>query len=247
MREIVFDTETTGMDPAKGDKLVEIGCVEVLNHIPTGRTWHQYINPERDVPAEAVAVHGLTAEFLADKPVFSEIFVDFLDFVGGDKLVAHNAEFDMKFINWELKAVGHPGFRPKRVVDTLMIARRRFPGSPASLDALCRRFNVDNSSRELHGALLDAQLLAEVYLELNGGRQHGLSLAAEADAATGDLVSLQAARQRKARAPRPHFISEAEAVAHEALLSELTDPLWATLEAAKTPAAEKEEDTALPV
>ena len=139
MREIVLDTETTGMDPAKGDKLVEIGCVEVINHIPTGRTWHQYINPERDVPAEAAAVHGLTAEFLADKPVFSQIFVDFLDFIDGANMVIHNAEFDMKFLNWELKAVGHPGFKPKRAIDTLMIARRKFPGSPASPTARTTR------------------------------------------------------------------------------------------------------------
>jgi DNA polymerase-3 subunit epsilon len=169
MREIVLDTETTGMDPFEGDRIIEIGCVELVNQIPTGNTYHQYINPERDVPPDAVAVHGLTEEFLADKPVFSQIYTDFMAFVSGAKLVIHNAEFDMKFINAELKQVGHEVIPMKNVVDTLALARRKFPGSPASLDALCRRFNIDNAHRDLHGALLDAELLAEVYLELMGG------------------------------------------------------------------------------
>lgn len=229
MREIVLDTETTGMDPKEGDRLVEIGCVELHNQVPTGRTYHVYINPERDVPAGAVAVHGLTAEFLKDKPVFSQIYTDFLDFIAEGVLVIHNAEFDMKFINAELAKVGHKSIPPKRVTDTLLIARKKFPGSPASLDALCRRFNVDNSGRELHGALLDAQLLAEVYLEMMGGRQHGfLGMAQGAASSSGDLaaVSVQAERQRAYREPRPHSASKEELAAHEKLLGEIKDPIW---------------------
>lgn len=177
MREIVLDTETTGIDPLDGHRLVEIGCVELENHLPTGRTYHQYINPERNVPAEVVAVHGLTTERLAKEPTFGEIVADFLDFLGDDaKLVIHNAEFDMKFINAELKMFGFPDISNKRVFDTLTMARKKFPGSPANLDALCRRFNIDNSNRTLHGALLDSELLAEVYLELLGGRQQGLGI-----------------------------------------------------------------------
>lgn len=228
MREIILDTETTGMDPSQGDRLVEIGCVEVMNFVPTGRTYHVYINPERDIPAEAVAVHGLTAAFLKDKPVFSQIYTDFLDFVAEGHLVIHNAEFDMKFINAELKKVGHKPIPEKRVTDTLMMARKKFPGSPASLDALCRRFNVDNSGREFHGALLDAQLLAEVYLELMGGRQHGLGLAQENAQSSGNdaHVSVQAQRQRTFREPRPHAPSAEELAAHEALLKDIKDPIW---------------------
>lgn len=228
MREIVLDTETTGMDPSQGDRLVEIGCVEVMNYVPTGRTYHIYINPERDVPAEAVAVHGLTAQFLKDKPVFSQIYTDFLDFLAEGHLVIHNAEFDMKFINAELKKVGHRPIPDKRVTDTLALARRKFPGSPASLDALCRRFGIDNSGRELHGALLDAQLLSEVYLEMMGGRQHGLGLSDVSAAASpaDDPVSVQATRQRHYRAPRPHAPTDAEQAAHEDLLKQIKDPLW---------------------
>ena len=177
MREIVLDTETTGMDPDEGDKLVEIGCVELENHMPTGRTYHQYINPEREVPAEAVAVHGLTYDRLKKEPTFGEVVGDFLDFIGNDaKLVIHNAAFDMKFINAEIKTYGFASIDPKRVIDTLDMARKKFPGSPANLDALCRRYNIDNTSRTLHGALLDSELLAEVYLELLGGRQRGLEI-----------------------------------------------------------------------
>ncbi len=227
MREIILDTETTGMDPSQGDRLVEIGCVEVMNYVPTGRTYHVYINPERDVPAEAVAVHGLTSAFLKDKPVFSQIYTDFLDFVAEGHLVIHNAEFDMKFINAELKKVGHKPIPEKRVTDTLMMARKKFPGSPASLDALCRRFSVDNSGRDFHGALLDAQLLAEVYLEMMGGRQHGLGLAQDNVAASGDAhISVQAQRQRSFREPRPHAPSPEELIAHELLLKEIKDPIW---------------------
>ncbi|QQG36413.1 MAG: DNA polymerase III subunit epsilon [Micavibrio aeruginosavorus] len=229
MREIILDTETTGMDPAQGDRLVEIGCIEVLNFIPTGRHYHAYINPERDVPAGAVAVHGLTSEFLKDKPIFSQIYTDFLDFVSEAPLVIHNAEFDMKFINAELKRVGHKPIPDKRVTDTLLMARKKFPGSPASLDALCRRFNVDNSGRELHGALLDAQLLAEVYLEMMGGRQHGLGLAQDSplkSAAGPDSVSVQAEVVRVYRAARAHSLTAEELTAHEAMLADIKDPIW---------------------
>lgn len=231
MREIVLDTETTGMEPAEGHRLVEIGCVELFNHVPTGRTYHAYINPERDVPAEAVAVHGLTAEMLKDKPVFSQVYVDFLEFIGDGHLVIHNAAFDMKFINAELAMVGHAPLPPKRVTDSLLAAREKFPGSPASLDALCRRFNIDLSARELHGALLDAQLLAEVWLEMMGGRQHGLGLDGPAVAAAEQVaVSLAAQRNRPYREPRPHLPSAEELAAHAAMMKSLKDPLWVQLQ-----------------
>lgn len=218
------------MEPSEGHRLVEIGCVELMNQVPTGRTYHQYINPERDVPAEAVAVHGLTLERLKEEPTFAEIYTDFLDFVGDNGvLVAHNAAFDMKFINAELKMVGHSGFSSKRVKDSLIMAREKYPGSPASLDALCRRFNIDLSGRELHGALLDAQLLAEVWLELLGGRQHGLSLGQqELDGAPG-AVSVLAGKDRPYREPRPHRPEEKELEAHREMLTKLTDPLWNVL------------------
>ncbi|MER2508769.1 MAG: DNA polymerase III subunit epsilon, partial [Amaricoccus sp.] len=185
MREIVLDTETTGFDPLTGDRVVEIGAVELLNHLPTGRVFHAYVNPERAMPAEAFAIHGLGTEFLADKPVFAAIVDEFLAFVGDAKLVIHNARFDMKFLNAELGWVGRTRLAETRAVDTLDLAKRRFPGAPSTLDALCRRFGIDNSSREKHGALLDSELLAEVYLELIGGRQPDLSLTmtATADAA----------------------------------------------------------------
>ncbi len=227
MREIVLDTETTGMEPDEGHRLVEIGCVELVNQVPTGRHYHQYINPERDVPAEAVAVHGLTEAMLADKPVFAEIYADFLDFIGDGMLVIHNAAFDMKFINAELRTVGHAAVPAKQVTDSLQAAREKFPGSPASLDALCRRFDIDLSERDLHGALLDAQLLAEVWLELNGGRQHGLGFVADtqSSATASTLDTVKAARPY--REPRAHAASEEELAAHQALLEKLTDPLWA--------------------
>lgn len=231
MREIVLDTETTGMEPREGHRLIEIGCVELMNHVPTGRTWHAYVNPERDVPADAVAVHGITADMLKDKPVFSQIYMDFMEFIGSDaRLVIHNAAFDMKFLNAELARVGHASIAPKRVTDSLMVAREKFPGSPASLDALCRRFDIDLAGRELHGALLDARLLAEVWLELNGGRQHGLGLAGleeEGPAAASTVSVLAPGAQRPARPPRPHEADEEERKAHAALVAKLKDPLWA--------------------
>ena len=175
MREIVFDTETTGLDPFSGDKLVEIGAVELIDQIPTGKKFHEYINPMRSMSEEVIKIHGLTEEFLSDKPTFEEICDDFLAFVGDDSvLVAHNATFDMKFINCELASVGREKINNDRVVDTLVIARKRFPGSSVNLDELCRRFHIDNSARTVHGALLDAELLAEVYLELMGGKEPDL-------------------------------------------------------------------------
>lgn len=226
MREIALDTETTGMDPSTGDKIIEIGCVELENHVPTGKALQLYINPERDIPAEATAVHGITDEFVKDKPVFSQVYTEFLDFIGTNaKLIIHNAEFDMKFINAELAKVGHPALGWGRVIDTLGMARKKFPGSPANLDALCRRFSIDNTERTYHGALLDSELLAEVYLELIGGRQHGLGLAANAK-----KDSNQASQARKAartfREARPHVVSEKEASAHAELLEKIKDPLW---------------------
>lgn len=224
MREIVFDTETTGMDPSEGDRVVEIGCVELENHVPTGRTYHQYINPERDVPAEAVAVHGLTLEKLKDEPTFGEIISDFIDFIGHDlKLIAHNAEFDMKFINAEFKMFGFPSVDKKRVIDTLPMARKKFPGSPANLDALCRRFGIDNSNRTLHGALLDSELLAEVYLELLGGRQRGLNMEEEA---TKKIEKIGTSQKKVFREPRVFAVNDDELAAHKTMVEELSNALW---------------------
>lgn len=225
-RDIVLDTETTGMDPLKGDRIIEIGAVELINLMPTGRTCQIYINPERDIPADATAVHGITDEFVKDKPIFLECYTEFMDFIADDStLVIHNAEFDMKFLNWELQHVGHKPLAWNRVVDTLMMARKKFPGSPANLDALCRRFEIDNTSRTYHGALLDSELLAEVYLELLGGRQRGLELGADAvtKSAAGNMA---AKKDRKFRGPRPHTASETERAAHKELLEDLTDPIW---------------------
>jgi DNA polymerase-3 subunit epsilon len=222
MREIVLDTETTGLDPTAGHRIVEIACLELLNHIPTGRSYQSYINPERDVPADALAVHGLTVEFLSDKPRFADIADDLLQFIAEAPLVIHNAEFDVGFLNAELHRLMRPPLDGERVVDTLQIARQKFPGSPASLDALCRRFAIDNSTRAKHGALLDTELLADVYLELIGGRQAGLELTAAARATTA-----LATGGRTPRAARPHGPTEAELVAHAALVATLKDPIWA--------------------
>lgn len=231
-REIVFDTETTGMDPFEGDRIVEIGAIELINHLPTGKNIQLYINPEREVPSEAIAVHGITNEFLKDKPVFSQIYTDFLDFIGNDStLVAHNAEFDIKFLNWELEQVGHKPLPWNRVIDTLAIARKKFPGSPANLDALCRRFSIDITSRSYHGALLDSELLAEVYLELLGGRQRGLDIMGDkkATANGGAIRGIISSKERPYREPRPHAPNAEELLAHKEFLNELTDPLWKTV------------------
>lgn len=222
MREIVLDTETTGLDPAAGHRVIEIGCVELHNHVATDRSLQHYINPERDVPEDSVRIHGITADFLADKPRFSEIAPAFLDFIGNDRLVIHNAEFDLRFLNAELERIDLPRIDSARAVDTVKIARKRFPGAQASLDALCRRFGIDLSARSFHGALLDCHLLAAVYLELRGGRQPGFDLAAEAKARAGSDV----ARERQRREPRPHAASEAELAQHREMLEKLKDPIW---------------------
>ncbi|MGQ9366296.1 DNA polymerase III subunit epsilon [Azospirillum sp. ST 5-10] len=222
MREIVLDTETTGFKPEEGHRIVEIGCVELVNHVQTGERFHVYINPQRAMPAEAAAVHGLTDDFLADKPLFTEVVADFLAFIGEAPLVIHNAAFDMAFLNAELGWAGFGALAGSRAVDTLALAKQKFPGSPATLDALCKRFGVDNSGRSYHGALLDAQLLAEVYLELRGGRQAGLALAAGPAARSDGAVRVT----RTARPPRPHAASEEELAAHAELLKALKNPLW---------------------
>jgi DNA polymerase III subunit epsilon len=225
MREIVLDTETTGMNPESGDRIVEIGCVELINHIPSGKHLQFYINPERPVPPEASAVHGLTDEFLKDKPVFSQIYSELLEFIGDTKLVIHNAEFDMKFLNTELRKVGHEPLPPGRAIDTVQMARRKFPGSPANLDALCRRFGIDNTGRSFHGALLDSELLAEVYLELLGGRQHGLGLGVK-NTEVQTAEKKQAPTARKNLVPRPHQASAEELSAHNSLLEKLKNAIW---------------------
>ena len=228
MREIVLDTETTGLNPfdSPRHRIVEIGAVELWNQVPTGKTYHQYINPERDMPTEAYEVHGIGEDFLADKPTFAQIGSAFLAFVGDAQMVIHNAEFDMRFLNAELEWAKLPQLPDSQALDTLTIARRRFPGSPASLDALCRRFNIDNSAREKHGALLDSEILAEVYLELSGGKQRGMELGARrAEQTIGAENSDWRPKPRPA--PLPSRLSEAEKAAHAAFLENLgAPPLW---------------------
>ena len=239
MREIVLDTETTGLEPSEGHRIVEIGGLELYNHLPTGRTYHQYINPERGMPLGAFQVHGIGHDILEtpgqpvpggvtlrDKPVFARIGQAFLDFVGDAQLVIHNASFDMKFLNFELERAGLPGLPFNRATDTLTMARTKFPGSPATLDALCRRFGVDNSMREKHGALLDSEILAEVYLELTGGRQPDLVLgsADPARSASGEALTW---RPRPRPEPLPPRITEAEQAAHAEMLAKLGDAaIW---------------------
>ena len=229
MREIVFDTETTGLDPKSGDKLVEIGAVELINHMPTGVTYHQYINPEREVPEDAYKVHGLNLEFLKDYPTFRDIAKEWMDFVGDDGiLVAHNASFDMSFINHELQGCGYPVYEWDRVIDTLEIARQKFPHSKVNLDALCKRFGVDNTSRTLHGALLDAQLLAEVYLELLGGQEPSMQLGENAhhDSAVAKTVSAQSLK-RQFRPARDFPLSAEDLAAHEDFMTnKIKDSVW---------------------
>lgn len=227
MREITLDTETTGLDPAHGHRIVEIGCVELYNRLPTGNSYHIYLNPERDMPPEAEAVHGLSSGFLQDKPLFANIAQDFLAFIAEDPLVIHNASFDMKFINYELKRIGHEGIPMQRTIDTVQMARRTFPGSPASLDALCKRFSIDLSGREKHGALLDAELLAGVYLELTGGRQTSLDLGSTSNA-DFNADSEGAKASYSVNFPRRHFPPSAEELnAHSRFIeTHLKTPLW---------------------
>lgn len=227
MREIVLDTETTGFDPEQGDRIVEIGGVELWNHLPTGITFHKYINPERAMPAEAFQVHGLGDDFLRDKPVFATIGHEFLQFVGDAPLVIHNASFDMKFLNFELKRMGLSAIPWAQAIDTLAIARQKFPGSPASLDALCRRFGVDNTKREKHGALLDSEILAEVYLELIGGRQPDLVLAPAGAARSTGAGTDTAWRPRPRPEPLPPRITPEEEAAHAAFVAKLGEAaIW---------------------
>ncbi|MEM7545056.1 MAG: DNA polymerase III subunit epsilon [Pseudomonadota bacterium] len=229
MREIVMDTETTGLDPRDGHRIVEIGGVELENHVPTGCIYHQYINPERDMPEEAFAVHGLSADRLSREPVFAAIVDDFIAFVGDAKLVIHNASFDMKFINAELGWLQRDPIPFEQAIDTLAIARTRFPGSPASLDALCRRFGVDNSSREKHGALLDSEILAEVYLELIGGRQPDLAASLDPSSQATNNDRAEASSWTPGVRPRPLAprLTVAEREAHEAFIDDLgDDPVW---------------------
>ena len=225
MREIIFDTETTGLNPATGDRMVEIGCVEIVNRVETGRVFHAYFNPGRDMPAEAEAVHGLSTLFLSDKPSFGDKAEELLEFIGGDPLVAHNASFDFGFLNHELQTCGRPPVCLTRMRDTLTLARTRHPGAKHSLDALCVRFGIDRSHRVKHGALLDAQLLAQVYVELTGGRQIGLGLAPAASVAvTASIGDLQA--KRIPLAPRPHEASAEEVDRHRAFIARLSGALW---------------------
>jgi DNA polymerase III subunit epsilon len=220
MREIVLDTETTGLDPDEGHRIVEVACVELMNHLPTGRHFHSYVNPERAVTAEAAAIHGLEEAFLAQHPPFAAVADELLAFIDGAPLVIHNAEFDLRFLNAELRRLARPPIAGA-VIDTLALAKRRFPGAPASLDALCRRFAIDLSARDKHAAQLDCELLAAVYLELAGGRQPGLDLAA-----MDGPDARRAAIERPSRAPRPHAPAADECAAHEAFLDKLKNPLW---------------------
>ena len=222
MREIVLDTETTGFDPQSGDRIVEIGAVELMRHVPTGNTYHQYINPERSMPDDAFQVHGLGDDFLRDKPVFKAIAQDFLDFIGDAKLVIHNAAFDIKFLNAELGWLGLPAIPWDQAIDTLAIARKKFPGSPASLDALCRRYGIDNTARTLHGALLDSEILAEVYLEMIGGRQPDFALATS-EAENDRTVSAVSERVGQRPNPLPSRLTAEEKAAHDALVGGMGD------------------------
>jgi DNA polymerase-3 subunit epsilon len=231
MREIVFDTETTGLDPAGGDRIVEIGCIEMINRAETGRHFHAYFNPERPMPPGAEAVHGLSDIFLSDKPRFADRAEELLDFIEDSPLVAHNAGFDFGFLNTELGLCGRPGICMTRMVDTLALARSRHPGAKHSLDALCTRFGVDRSRRTKHGALLDAQLLAQVYIELTGGRQIGLGLVEET--AGAEIVEIAGTvTVRQPRAPRPHAPADEELERHRAFISKLVEPIWARFTAA---------------
>ncbi|HEV7256294.1 MAG TPA: DNA polymerase III subunit epsilon [Bosea sp. (in: a-proteobacteria)] len=226
MREIVLDTETTGVEANNGDRIVEIGCVELVNHCPSGRTFHVYINPERSMPVEAFNVHGLSEEFLSDKPLFAAVAQEFAAFIAGAKLVIHNAAFDVGFINMEFKRLGLPPIEQAFVVDTLSMARRKHPGASNSLDALCSRYGIDNSRRTKHGALLDSEILAEVYIELLGGKQASLGLGVSAVAGSGGLAGIVVERPQRLRPLAPR-LDEASAAAHETFIRSLgKNQLW---------------------
>lgn len=222
MREIVLDTETTGLDPLNGDRIVEIGAVELINYLPTGKVYHGYYNPERDMPAEASRVHGLTDEFLADKPVFAGCVDDFLAFIEDSPLVIHNAPFDLGFVNAELRRLGFKMLPMTRAIDTLAMARQLFPGAPNSLDALCKRYEIDASAREFHGALLDARLLADVYLEMRGGRQPNLSMSVVEEVSTQSSENVI----REHRPPRAHAPTPEELAEHKEFLKQINNPIW---------------------
>lgn len=226
MREIVLDTETTGLDPDSGHRVIEIGCVELVDHFPTGRSFQRYLNPERDMPPDAQRIHGITAEFLADKPLFSHVAEEFLEFIGDAPLVIHNASFDLKFLNAELARVSRKPLVPARAIDTVDIAKSKYPGSRYSLDELCRRFSIDLSGRSLHGALLDAELTAQVYIELTGGRQKKLLLSPADEATVATLVEIRVVRVRPV--PLVALLSDAEQEAHAAFVAkELgADAVW---------------------
>ncbi|TDE36995.1 DNA polymerase III subunit epsilon [Antarcticimicrobium sediminis] len=226
MREIVLDTETTGLDPKTGDRIVEIGAVELFNHVATGTTYHQYINPKRDMPHEAFQVHGLSEEFLSDKPVFEQIGQAFLDFVGDSKMIIHNASFDMKFLNAELRWMNLPELPWEQAIDTLAIARKKFPGAQVSLDALCRRYGIDNTARTLHGALLDSEILAEVYLELIGGRQPDFALQVDQGQSGVSAADLNW-RPKPRPTPLAGRITAQEQAAHDAFVEKMGEnALW---------------------
>lgn len=236
MREIVFDTETTGLEPLKGDRLVEIGCIELLNHIPTGRHYHVYLNPERSMPVEAFRVHGLSDEFLADKPLFRDVVDDFAAFIEGARLIAHNATFDIGFINAELARLTRAAIPPDRVIDTLMLARRKHPAGPNSLDALCARYGIDTSRRTLHGGLLDAELLAEVYIELIGGRQPDLVLVTAERSLVASGASGSTERRPLVRpVPLPPRGAAEEFAAHADFVGKIKDAIWDRYTAAGEP------------
>ena len=228
MREIVFDTETTGLDPRTGDRMVEIGCVEMVNLVPTGNTFHAYYNPERDMPAGAEAVHGLSAAFLSDKPLFRDVAHELLDFIGDAPLIAHNAGFDFGFLNAELALCEREAVCMSRMIDTVALAKKRHPGAKLSLDALCTRYGIDRSHRVKHGALLDAELLAQVYVELKGGRQIGLELAAETAAVeiTTEVVAVRKAPEGPRREARPHAPTPEELARHREFMAGIENPLW---------------------
>ena len=241
MREIVLDTETTGLSPQDGHRIIEIGALEMINHVSTGKTFHVYINPERPIDPDAMAVHGITDERVAGEPVFADLVDDFLNFIGDDQMVIHNAPFDMGFINAELERCGKTALPMDRATDTLVMARKKFPGGQASLDALCRKFGIDNSHRDLHGAMIDTDLLAEVYIELLGGKQPGLTLALDNPAIDSKknqntVTTDISAEKSVARPARPHHASVEELAAHQAFITSMKDPLWAEYdERLKTP------------